>query len=114
MWKRSFREWLKLTLQHSTQRCVARLFRKRVRGLWSAEAKLPPDAEGGRTAVRPSPTLWELKGVGFLLVCLPVKLPSKVFLLPCERDARAPSTRCAENAGVSPAIPTAQEKNLPL
>jgi hypothetical protein len=55
MWKRSFREWLKLTLQHSTQRCVARLFRKRVRGLWSAEAKLPPDAEGGRTAVRPLP-----------------------------------------------------------
>jgi hypothetical protein len=55
-----------------------------------------------------------LKGVGFLLVCLPVKLPSKAFLLPCERDARAPSTRCAGNAGVSPAIPTAQEKNLPL
>jgi hypothetical protein len=70
MRKRSFREWLKLTLQHSTQRCAARLFRKRVRGLWSAEAKLPPDAEGGRTAVRPSPTLWE-RGQGGEGNCLP-------------------------------------------
>jgi hypothetical protein len=58
----------------------------------------------------PSPTLWELKGVGFLLACLPAKLPSKGLLLPCERDARAPSTRDAGNAGVPPAIPTTREK----
>jgi hypothetical protein len=58
--------------------------------------------------------LKELKGVGFLLACLPAKLPSKGLLLPCERDARAPSTRCAGNAGVPPAIPTTREKNLPL
>jgi hypothetical protein len=63
---------------------------------------------------RPSPTLWELKGVGFLLVCLPVGLPSEAFLLPCGRDARAPSTRDAGNAGVPPAIPTAREKTYPF
>ena len=56
----------------------------------------------------------QLKGVGFLLVCMPVKLPSKAFLLPCEQDARAPSTRCAGNAGVPPAIPTTREKTYPL
>jgi hypothetical protein len=78
MRKRSFREWLKLTLQHSTQRCAARLFRKRVRGLWSAEAKLPPDAEGGRTAVRPSPTLWERgQGVRATAYLLRRRRPSK-------------------------------------
>ena len=55
-----------------------------------------------------------LKGVGFLLACLPAKLPSKGLLLPCERDARAPSTRDAGNAGVPPAMPTAREKTYPF
>ena len=59
---------------------------------------------------QPSP----LKGVGFLLARLPVEPPSKAFLLPCERDARAPSTRCAGNAGVPPAIPTTREKTYPF
>ena len=48
-----------------------------------------------------------------MLACLPAKLPSKGLLLPCERDARAPSTRCAGNAGVPPAMPTAREKTYP-
>ena len=42
--------------------------------------------------------------------CLLAALPSKGFLPPCERDARAPSTRCAGNAGVPPALPTVREK----
>jgi len=55
-----------------------------------------------------------LKGIGFFLQArLPVEPPSKAFLLPCERDARAPSTRCAGNAGVPPAIPTTREKTYP-
>ena len=44
---------------------------------------------------------------------LHVELPSKAFLLPDERDARAPSTRCTGNAGVPSAIPTVR-KNLPV
>ena len=54
-----------------------------------------------------------LEGVGFLQARLPVEPPSKAFPLPCERDARAPSTRCAGNAGVPPAIPTTREKTYP-
>ncbi len=56
----------------------------------------------------------QLKGVGFLRACLLAALPSSASLPPCERDARAPSTRDAGNAGVPPAVPTAREKNLPL
>jgi hypothetical protein len=56
----------------------------------------------------------ELKGVGFLLARLPVEPPSKAFLLPCERDAPTPSTRCAGNAGVPPANPTTREKTYPF
>jgi hypothetical protein len=96
MRKRSFREWLKLTLQHSTQRCAARLFRKRVRGLWSAEAKLPPDAEGGRTAVRPSPTLWE-RGQG-------VRATTDYFLRrrrPSKPARPAPSTTILAGSGTN-------------
>ena len=66
----------------------------------------------------PSPTRWErgvgLKGVGFLRACLLAALPSRAFLPPCERDARAPSTRDAGNAGVPPAVPTAREKTYPF
>ena len=46
--------------------------------------------------------------------CLLAELPSRAFLLPCERDARAPNTRYAGNAGVPPAMPTAQEKTYPF
>jgi hypothetical protein len=56
----------------------------------------------------------DLKGVGFLRACLLAEPPNKVFLTPCERDARAPSTRDAGNAGVPPAIPTAREKTYPF
>jgi hypothetical protein len=55
-----------------------------------------------------------LKGVGFLRACLLAALPSRAFLLPCERDACAPSTRDAGNAGVPPAMPTAREKTYPF
>ena len=55
-----------------------------------------------------------LKGVGFLRACLLAALPSRAFLPPCERDARAPSTRCAGNAGVPPAMPIAREKTYPF
>ena len=55
-----------------------------------------------------------LKGVGFLRACLLAEPPNRVFLTPCERDARAPSTRNAGNAGVPPAIPTAREKTYPF
>jgi hypothetical protein len=55
-----------------------------------------------------------LKGVGFLRACLPAALPSRAFLPSCERDARAPSTRDAGNAGVPPAMPTAREKTYPF
>jgi hypothetical protein len=55
-----------------------------------------------------------LKGVGFLRACLLAEPPNRVFLSPCERDARAPSTRNAGNAGVPPAIPTAREKTYPF
>jgi len=55
-----------------------------------------------------------LKGVGFLRACLLAALPSGAFLPPCERDARAPSTRDAGNAGVPPALPTAREKTYPF
>ena len=54
-----------------------------------------------------------LKGVGFLRACLLTALPSRAFLPPCKRDARAPSTRDAGNAGVPPAVPTAREKTYP-
>ena len=60
------------------------------------------------------PSFRFLKGVGFLRACLPAELPSRAFLPPCERDARAPSTRDAGNAGVSPALPTAREKTYPF
>ena len=56
----------------------------------------------------------ELKGVGFLRACLLAELPSRAFLPPCERDARAPSTRYAGNASVPPTIPTAREKTYPF
>ena len=46
--------------------------------------------------------------------CLLAALPSRAFLPPCERDARAPSTRDAGNAGVPPAMPTAREKTYPF
>jgi hypothetical protein len=62
----------------------------------------------------PSPSVGELKGVGFLRACLLAELPSRAFLLSCERDARAPSTRDAGNAGVPPAMPTAREKTYPF
>ena len=73
----------------------------------------------GRTAVRfPLSRLRErgtkLKGVGFLRACLLAEPPNRVFLTPCGRDARAPSTRNAGNAGVPPAIPTAREKTYPF
>ena len=55
-----------------------------------------------------------LKGVGFLRACLLAALPSSASLPSCERAARAPSTRDAGNAGVSPALPTAREKPTPL
>ena len=55
-----------------------------------------------------------LEGVGFLRACLHAALPSRAFLLSCERGARAPSTRYAGNAGVPHAIPTAREKTYPL
>ena len=83
MRKRSFRLTLKLPLPHST----------------------------GFGEPLPSPT--GLKGVGFLQACLLAEPPSRAFLLPCERDARAPSPRCAGNAGVPPATPTAREKTYP-
>jgi hypothetical protein len=81
--KRSFRQTLKLPLPHST----------------------------GFGEPLPSPT--GLKGVGFLQACLLAALPSSASLPPCERDARAPSPRCAGNAGVPPATPTAREKTYP-
>jgi hypothetical protein len=81
--KRSFRLTLKLPLPHST----------------------------GFGEPLPSPT--GLKGVGFLQACLLAEPPSRAFLPPCERDARAPSPRCAGNAGVPPATPTAREKTYP-
>ena len=62
----------------------------------------------------PSPPLIRLKGVGFLRACLLAALPNRAFLPPCERDARAPSTRDAGNAGVPPALPTAREKTYPF
>ena len=46
--------------------------------------------------------------------CLLAALLSRAFLLSCERDARAPSTRDAGNAGVPPALPTAREKTYPF
>jgi hypothetical protein len=49
-----------------------------------------------------------------LQACLFAELPSRASLPPCERDARAPSTRDAGNAGVPPAIPTAREKTYPF
>jgi len=49
-----------------------------------------------------------------LRACLLAALPNRAFLAPCERDARAPSTRDAGNAGVPPAIPTAREKTYPF
>jgi hypothetical protein len=55
-----------------------------------------------------------IRGVGFLRACLLAALPSRALLPPCERDARAPSTRCAGNAGVPPAMPTAREKTYPF
>ena len=60
-----------------------------------------------------SPPLIRLKGVGFLRACLLAALPGRAFLPPCERDARAPGTRDAGNAGVPPAMPTAREKTYP-
>ena len=54
--------------------------------------------------------IWE----GILRACLLAELPSRAFLLSCERDARAPGTRCAGNAGVPPAMPTAREKTYPF
>ena len=83
VWKRSFRLTLKLPLPHST----------------------------GFGEPLPSPT--GLKGVGFLQACLLAEPPSRAFLPPCERDARAPSPRCAGNAGVPSATPTAREKTYP-
>ena len=56
----------------------------------------------------------QLNGVGFLRACLLAEPPNRVFLSPCERDARAPSTHNAGNAGVPPAIPTAREKTYPF
>jgi hypothetical protein len=56
----------------------------------------------------------ELKGVGFLQAYLLAALPSSTSLPPCERDARAPSTRDAGNAGVLPAMPTVREKTYPF
>jgi hypothetical protein len=67
----------------------------------------------GRSLQLP-PSCRFLKGVGFLRACLLAELPSRVFLLPCERDARVPSTRCAGNAGVPPAMLTAREKTYPF
>ena len=71
---------------------------------------MPAKGTGARCRIPPSP----LKGVGFFAACLLAELPSRAFLLPCERDARAPNTRYAGNAGVPPAIPTAQEKTYPF
>jgi len=55
-----------------------------------------------------------IKGVGFLRACLLAALPSRAFLLSCERDARVPRTRDAGNAGVPPAMPPAREKTYPF
>ena len=68
----------------------------------------------GVCIVNIAPPPQPLKGVGFLRACLLAALPRKVFLPPRERDARAPSTRCAGNAGVPPAMPTAREKTYPF
>jgi hypothetical protein len=66
-------------------------------------------------SVRLSPSATpHLIGVGFFRACLLAELPSRAFLLSCERDARAPSTRDAGNAGVSPAVPTTREKTYPF
>jgi len=54
------------------------------------------------------------KRVGFLRACLLAALPSRALLPPCERDARAPSTRDAGNAGVPPAMPTVRGKTYPF
>ena len=62
-----------------------------------------------------NPPSCRLKGVGFFAgVPVLAALPSRAFLLSCGRDARAPSTRNAGNAGVSPAMPTAREKTYPF
>jgi hypothetical protein len=75
----------------------------------------PPRGRGGNHNSSPvHGGGWELKGVGFLRACLLAEPPNRVFLSPCERDARAPSTRNAGNAGVPPAIPTAREKTYPF
>ena len=70
-----------------------------------------------RTPQSPSPAGGrggQLEGVGFLRACLLAALPSRALPPPCGRDARAPSTRNAGNAGVPPAMPTAREKPTPL
>ena len=70
--------------------------------LWSVQSEL---VGGGRR--------W-LKRVGFLQARLLAALPSRAFLPPCKRDARAPSTRDARNAGVPPAMPNRARKNYPF
>jgi len=82
--------------------------------------RFPPLREGNREgraySVPPAGrgNLKELKGVGFLRACLLAALPSRALLPPCERDARAPSTRDAGNAGVPPAMPTVRGKTYPF
>jgi len=49
-----------------------------------------------------------------LRACLLAALPSRALPPPCERDARAPSTRNAGNAGVPPAMPNRARKTYPL
>ena len=70
--------------------------------------------EGCRALFCPHPQPLSPKGVVFLRACLLAALPNRAFLPPCERDARAPSTRDAGNAGVPPAMPTAREKTYPF
>ena len=101
---------------------LARLRERGARGVRDKKARLPVHARAGKIApasktscrtVVPLPAALSLKGVGFLRACLLAVLLGRAFLPPCERDARAPSTRDAGNAGVPPAVPTAREKNLP-
>ena len=75
-------------------------------------SQIPARAESPHSL--PSPPLSRLKGVGFLRACLLAELPSSAFLLSCERDARAPSTRNAGNAGVPPAMPNRARKTYPF
>jgi hypothetical protein len=87
-----------------------------VRHRIAAAGAIFPSGCVGRQARRVAltPCVPLLKGVGFLRACLLAEPPNRVFLSPCGRDARVPSTRDAGSAGVPPAMPTAREKTYPF